>query len=347
MIFASLGPLGGPLGALLGLLWGLLGRLGGILGHLGGFGGLPGPSWRPSWGFGTPWRAPGTCLGADRASKRGGDACKGTRTGEGGALRRLQKPCQTALGILPRLNAQARWRILGYPGQYWSHSGQRGRPCDTSVPPRAQGWGYGGMMGLCACLLALRANALHLLFLLRRIATRRWYCCFAASCASRCTPRGERASMWNSTRGSSGDVRMWGRASFGTPLLADRARMGSQRVCVCVCVYVCVCVRVCVCVCVCVGGGAHDTFGTPLTRIELPMAHGSFTYDLGRAVGVLEHVQFAWPFARFVPLWGVPPLAPGLTSARGPVPTSARPSRGWSASMSTFFSARISRRACR
>ena len=29
----------------------------------------------------------------------------------GGALRRLQKPCQTALGILPRPNAQARWRI--------------------------------------------------------------------------------------------------------------------------------------------------------------------------------------------------------------------------------------------
>ena len=30
----------------------------------------------------------------------------------GGALRRLQKPCQTALGILPRLNVpQARWRI--------------------------------------------------------------------------------------------------------------------------------------------------------------------------------------------------------------------------------------------
>ena len=29
----------------------------------------------------------------------------------GGALRRLQKPCQTALGILLRLNAQARWRI--------------------------------------------------------------------------------------------------------------------------------------------------------------------------------------------------------------------------------------------
>ena len=32
----------------------------------------------------------------------------------GGALRRLQIPCQTALGILPRLNVpQARWRIVG------------------------------------------------------------------------------------------------------------------------------------------------------------------------------------------------------------------------------------------
>ena len=31
---------------------------------------------------------------------------------EGGALTRLQKPCQAALGILPRLNAQARWRII-------------------------------------------------------------------------------------------------------------------------------------------------------------------------------------------------------------------------------------------
>ena len=73
MIFAYLGPLGGPLGALLGLLWGLLGRLGGILGHLGSFGGLPGPSWKPSWASWTMWRAPGTCLGADGALGRGGD----------------------------------------------------------------------------------------------------------------------------------------------------------------------------------------------------------------------------------------------------------------------------------
>ena len=104
MIFASLGPLGGPLGALLGLLWGLLGRLGGILGHLGSFGGLPGPSWKPSWASWTPWRAPGTCLGADRASGRGGGARSWTRPGGGEPLRRLQKPYQTALGILARLN---------------------------------------------------------------------------------------------------------------------------------------------------------------------------------------------------------------------------------------------------
>ena len=104
MIFASLGPLGGPLGALLGLLLGLLGRFGGILAHLGGFGGLPGPSWQPSWASWANWRAPGACLGADRAPGRGGGSCNWTRAGGGGSLRRLQKPYQTALGILARLN---------------------------------------------------------------------------------------------------------------------------------------------------------------------------------------------------------------------------------------------------
>ena len=104
MDFASLGPLGGPLGALFRLLWGLLDRLGGILGHLGGFGGLRGPSWKPSWASWTPWRAPRTCLSADRASKRGGDACRSVRPRRWGPLRRLQKPYQTALGILARLN---------------------------------------------------------------------------------------------------------------------------------------------------------------------------------------------------------------------------------------------------
>ena len=34
----------------LGHLVAILGCLGGILGHLGGFGGLPGPSWKPSFG---------------------------------------------------------------------------------------------------------------------------------------------------------------------------------------------------------------------------------------------------------------------------------------------------------
>ena len=125
MILASSGLPGGPLGGFLGRLGGLLGaswavlghleailsrlgcilgRLGGILGHLGGFGGLPGPSWKPSWASWTPWRAPGTCLGADRASGRSGGARGRVRSGGGGALRRLQKPYQTALGILARLN---------------------------------------------------------------------------------------------------------------------------------------------------------------------------------------------------------------------------------------------------
>ena len=60
---------------------GLLGRFGGILAHLGGFGGLPGPSWKPSCGFGTHWRAPGTCLGAGRASGRRGGARAWTPAG--------------------------------------------------------------------------------------------------------------------------------------------------------------------------------------------------------------------------------------------------------------------------
>ena len=95
--------MGGP-EAILGHLRAILGRLGGILGHLGGLCGLRDPSWKPSWASWTPWRAPGTCLGADRASGRGGDACDSQRVEGGVALRRLQNPCQTALGILPRLN---------------------------------------------------------------------------------------------------------------------------------------------------------------------------------------------------------------------------------------------------
>ena len=43
----------------------------------------------------------------------GGGAVVEACPGGWGSLRRLQKPCQTALGILPRLNvSQARWRIL-------------------------------------------------------------------------------------------------------------------------------------------------------------------------------------------------------------------------------------------
>ena len=98
---ASLGPLGpswghlGRIGALLGCLGGLLVAWVGFLGRHGSLGELQG-------GAMAAQGAPG--VGAVQAG-----ICE---TAGGGALRRLQKPCQTALGILPRLNAQARWRIL-------------------------------------------------------------------------------------------------------------------------------------------------------------------------------------------------------------------------------------------
>ena len=81
-----------------------MGRFGGILGDLGSFGGLPGPSWKPSRASWTLWRAPGTCLGADRAPGRRGDSREWTPVAGWGSLRRLQKPYQAALGILARLN---------------------------------------------------------------------------------------------------------------------------------------------------------------------------------------------------------------------------------------------------
>ena len=81
MILAPSGFPGGPLGALLGRLGGLLGRLeavlgrlGSMLGHLGGLGGLPGPSWEPSWASWRPWRTPGRCRGDQGPSGGGGDA---------------------------------------------------------------------------------------------------------------------------------------------------------------------------------------------------------------------------------------------------------------------------------
>ena len=114
-ISASSGLAGGSLGALLGHLGGflsglgailghhgdILGRLGGIFVHLGGSGGLPGPSWKPSWASWTMWRAPGTCLGADGALGRGGD--KHSEALVEGGFRRLQQSYQTALGIVARL----------------------------------------------------------------------------------------------------------------------------------------------------------------------------------------------------------------------------------------------------
>ena len=49
----------------------------------------PGSRLVPSWTL--CWGAPGACLGADRASERGGGACSGVRTGEGGGLRKIKE----------------------------------------------------------------------------------------------------------------------------------------------------------------------------------------------------------------------------------------------------------------
>ena len=112
-IWASSGLAGGSPGALLGHLGGflsgleailghhgdILGRLGGILVHLGSFGGLPGPSWKPSWASWTPWRAPGRRHGRPGTPGNRGDSPNWVRPGGGGPRRRFQKLCQTALGI--------------------------------------------------------------------------------------------------------------------------------------------------------------------------------------------------------------------------------------------------------
>ena len=67
------------------------------MGRLGGLGGFPGLSWKP-------WRAPGRRHGRPGPSGVGvvhaGGRCRRGRW----PLRKLQRPCQTALGILPRLN---------------------------------------------------------------------------------------------------------------------------------------------------------------------------------------------------------------------------------------------------
>ena len=61
-------------------------HLGGHLGHLGSVG-----------------VRQGRVLAADRVMERGGDA-RGQAVPERAAFRRLQKPCQTALGLLARLS---------------------------------------------------------------------------------------------------------------------------------------------------------------------------------------------------------------------------------------------------
>ena len=115
--------------------WGLLRRLGALIRRLGALVGGPlAASWgtlgppRSSWGrkarcfefwvalldpswcrLGAPW---GRLVWAPTEPRKEGAMQSPICFPEGGgALRRLQKPCQTALGIPPRPNAQARWRI--------------------------------------------------------------------------------------------------------------------------------------------------------------------------------------------------------------------------------------------
>ena len=90
--------------------WGHLGRIGALLGCLGGL--------LVAWvGFlgrhGSLGELQGGAMAAQGAPGVWAVQSELCRPEGGGALRRLQKPCQTALGILVRLNAQARWRILG------------------------------------------------------------------------------------------------------------------------------------------------------------------------------------------------------------------------------------------
>ena len=88
--------------------WGHLGRIGALLGCLGGL--------LVAWvGFlgrhGSLGELQGGAMAAQGAPGVWAMQAAICETEGGRALRRLQKPCQTALGILPRLNAQARWRI--------------------------------------------------------------------------------------------------------------------------------------------------------------------------------------------------------------------------------------------
>ena len=104
-ILASQGPhVGGAVGAILGRLGAILGSLGAIIGRLGRIlGHLAGRPWWPSWAV---LEALGTPREASWPSRepRKRERCMGGDASRGGALRRLQKPCLTALGILARLN---------------------------------------------------------------------------------------------------------------------------------------------------------------------------------------------------------------------------------------------------
>ena len=102
-------------GAVLGPLRAILGSLGGMLGHLGGLGGPRGPFWKPWRAMLAAWMALlgrlgtfgdplGSAMPAQGPPGVGVVHATGCGPEAGGSLRRLQKPCQTARGILPSLN---------------------------------------------------------------------------------------------------------------------------------------------------------------------------------------------------------------------------------------------------
>ena len=85
-------------GAILGRLRTILGRLGSTLGHVGGLDG----SRRP---FLKPWGGPREASRPPRTPRERGRCMQHCVTGGAwGSLKRLQRPCRAAFGILPRLN---------------------------------------------------------------------------------------------------------------------------------------------------------------------------------------------------------------------------------------------------
>ena len=136
-LWASAGPLGGFLGGSRGFSeasWGLLGFCKGFAGFCKGIAGSLQGLCQVFAGYCRVF-AGGALQGLCRVFAGGGAGRTLLQGGRGGPLRRLQKPCQTALGSLPHLNVVPR------------HGGDFSLG-DPPGPPRAReveigGWGVG------------------------------------------------------------------------------------------------------------------------------------------------------------------------------------------------------------